>query len=329
MKFNVRYGDGFKRSCPGIPCFLKKIRPKKIVEILLEKMCRVVPQAEINRLDQHTFNVNRNEECTVIRKGYEVFLENESKFCSCGCHDFRRYRMLCKHFFTIFDSNLAKFDDLSPLFLNHPYMILDQSMFGNNNDIGSPSRKNEIPCNNMVEEDDKLNNEFSENTETIYTNHRDDLNMKSSVIKRKKIDIRSNWKQLIDLSFTTNEEHVIIELDQDVNYLLTKFRNIICTNCINLLPKEETKKRKKVVKECDTTINCERPPLKKRKHPFSRRVGSVADMMVQFYRAKIALADESEEKKELTNIEIDGDDQLCEGCYSYSVFCVCSVMPSL
>ena len=40
------------------------------------------------------------------------------------------------------------------------------------------------------------------------------------------------------------------------------------------------------------------------------RVGSVADLMVQFYRAKIALADESEEKREVTNIEIDGDDQL-------------------
>ena len=175
----------------------------------------------------------------------------------------------------------------------------------------------------MVGEVDKLNNE---NTETIYTNHRDDLNMKSSVTKRKKINIRSNLKQLIDLTFTTNEEHVIIELDQDVSYLLTKFRNIICTNGINLLPKEETKKRKKVIKGCDTTINCKIPPPKKRKHPFFKTVGSVADMMVQFYRAKTALADEFEEKKEVTNIEIDGDDQLCEGCYACSVFYICFVM---
>ena len=121
-------------------------------------------------------------------------------------------------------------------------------------------------------------------------------------------------KQLFDLTFTKNKEHLIIELDQDVNYLLTKFRNIICTNGINLLPKEETKKEKKVMKRCDTTINCEIPPLKKKKHPFSKRVGSVTDVMVQFYRAKIALADECEERKEFTNIEIAGDDQLCEGC---------------
>ena len=97
----------------------------------------------------------------------------------------------------------------------------------------------------MVEEVDKINNKFPENTETIDTNHLDDLNMKLSVTKRKKIDIRSNLKQLIDLTFTANEEHVIIKLDKDVNYLLTKFRNIISTNDINLLPKEETKRKRK------------------------------------------------------------------------------------
>ena len=55
----------------------------------------------------------------------------------------------------------------------------------------------------------------------------------------------------------------------------------------------------------------------------------MADMMVQFYGAKIALADESEERKEFTVIEIDGDDQLCEGCYACSVFNVGFIMPSL
>ena len=37
-----------------------------------------------------------------------------------------------------------------------------------------------------MEEVDKLNKEFPENTETVYTNHRDNLNMKSSVTKPKK-----------------------------------------------------------------------------------------------------------------------------------------------
>ena len=77
-------------------------------------MYRVVAKTDINRLDQHAFKVNHNEECTGIRKEYKVFIGDESKFFSCCCHDFLCYRMLCKHFFKMFNSNLAKFDNLSP-----------------------------------------------------------------------------------------------------------------------------------------------------------------------------------------------------------------------
>ena len=121
-------------------------------------MYRVVPKAEINRLDQYTFIVNHNEKGTAIRKEYEAFLGNESKFCSSSCHDFCCYRMLCKQFFTNFNSNLAKFDDLSPLFLNRPYMILNHSMSRNNNEMDSPSWKDESPSNKMIEEVDKTDN---------------------------------------------------------------------------------------------------------------------------------------------------------------------------
>ena len=79
--------------------------------------------------------------------------------------------------------DLAKFDDLSPLFLNHLYMILDHSMFRNNNEIDSPSWKDETPSNKIMEEDDKTNNDIPENTETIDSNHLDELNIKSSVTK--------------------------------------------------------------------------------------------------------------------------------------------------
>ena len=121
---------------------------------------------------------------------------------------------------------------------------------------------------------------------------------------------------------------MIIELDQNVNYLLTKSKSIICTNGTNLLPRKVTKKKKKVIKICDTAINYEIPPPQKRKHPFSKRIGSVADMMVQSYRAKFALTDESEEKKEITNIEIVGDVHSFEGCFTCSVFYVCLAMSS-
>ena len=37
--------------------------------------------------------------------------------------------------FTIFESNVVKVDDLSPLFLNYPYLILDDSTFENYNEM--------------------------------------------------------------------------------------------------------------------------------------------------------------------------------------------------
>ena len=72
-----------------------------------------------------------------------------------------------------------------------------------------------------------------------------------------------------------------------------------------------------------------RPSIVKYLLPKRGSFPSVDDMMVQFYRTRIALADESEERKEVTNIKIDGDDQFCEGCYACSVFYVCFVMASL
>ena len=39
-------------------------------------------------------------------------------------------------------------------------MILDHNVFGNNNEIDSPTWKDETPSNKMVEEVDKLNKNF-------------------------------------------------------------------------------------------------------------------------------------------------------------------------
>ena len=42
--------------------------------------------------------------------------------------------MLCKHLFVVFQSKLAKFDDLTELFKDHPYMVLDtQLLLGKRN----------------------------------------------------------------------------------------------------------------------------------------------------------------------------------------------------
>ena len=46
----------------------------------------------------------------------------------------------------------------------------------------------------------------------------------------------------------------------------------------------------------------ELPPAKKKKHPFSGRVGQTADMMLQFYRAKLELPLEEESNITLESV---------------------------
>ena len=72
IEFNVRYGDGCKQYASSNPNFLKN-SPKKIVEVLLQKMYKIVQKSEINRLDQHIFKINHNEELLVSRKNMKCF----------------------------------------------------------------------------------------------------------------------------------------------------------------------------------------------------------------------------------------------------------------
>ena len=128
VALNIRYGDGCKKYAPGVPEFLRN-RPKQVVDMLLDKMYRVTDDIVVRSLGNETFIVESFEEGTRIRKEYRTYLGNSDQFCSCTCYNFRRYRMLCKHFFAIFHSGKATFYNLTGLFLDHSYMILDRRLW--------------------------------------------------------------------------------------------------------------------------------------------------------------------------------------------------------
>ena len=78
----------------------------------------------VTKIDNFTFSVTGFEEGQRVRKNYRTFLGTKNKFCTRNCYNFKQYRMLCKHFFAVFQSRLAKFGDLTELFKDHPYMRL-------------------------------------------------------------------------------------------------------------------------------------------------------------------------------------------------------------
>ena len=185
-------------------------------------MYRVTDDIVVRSLGNQTFIVESFEEGTRIRKEYRTYLGNSDQFCSCTCYNFRRYRMLCKHFFAIFQSGKATFYDLTGLFLDHPYMILDRNIltgdFGSSlNKITEEKDDNEIfRCNS---ESDSLDVSCESDQDTFR-----ELPLKQSLLKRKKINIRAQLKQIKDLTYTTNNLEIIQELDTKVQSLLVILR---------------------------------------------------------------------------------------------------------
>ena len=58
-------------------------------------------------------------------KEYTVVFGVQETFCSCTCRDFRRTRLLCKHFFAVIESNKKQFHYISQLFRDHHFTNLD------------------------------------------------------------------------------------------------------------------------------------------------------------------------------------------------------------
>ena len=118
-------------------------------------MYRVTDDISVTKLDNATFTTTSVEEGTRLCRDYTTFLGTNKRFCSCTCNNFKRYQMLCKHFFAIFKSGKAKLDDLKELFLNRPYVILDNQLLTkdptdvpkNRNTLGEIDTTNKIPDN--------------------------------------------------------------------------------------------------------------------------------------------------------------------------------------
>ena len=141
--------------------------------------------------------------------------------------------MLCKHFLAAFQSGLAKVDDLTELFKDHPYMVLDAQLLLGKHNILSEKCNTHLNFRNddntgREKIDDSDNGESSKNSiESSYC----ELPLKRSAINIKKINTRGHLKQLIDLNYPTSDLKVIEELESRVK------------NCSKILHKKSLRVR--------------------------------------------------------------------------------------
>ena len=143
VELNVRYDDGCKKYSPGIPYFLWN-GPKQIFDILLDKMQRVTDDISITKIDNLIFQRPALKKGQGLARITEHFSVQKINFCACNCCNFKQCRMLCKHFFAVFQSELAKFDDLTKHFKDHPYMVLDTQLLLGKHNILSEKRNTHV-----------------------------------------------------------------------------------------------------------------------------------------------------------------------------------------
>ena len=87
--------------------------------------------------------------------------------------------MLCKHFFAIFKSSKAKFDDLTKHFLNHPCMLMDKqllmkistNMQKNYNTLGKTDTTNKISDNIEGNHDEMFQLNEDRSSKLPFKNH--------------------------------------------------------------------------------------------------------------------------------------------------------------
>ena len=145
---------------------------------------------------------------------------------------------MAKIFFAVFQSGLAKFGDLTELFKDHRYMVLDTQLLLGKRNILSEKRNTLTDFSNddnpSIEKIDDLGK--GESSENSIENSYCKLLLKRSAINIKKINTRDHLKQLLDLTYTTSDLKVIEELESRVKKLLEDFTQKITEDEMNELP---------------------------------------------------------------------------------------------
>ena len=146
VKKNIQYTSLSKLYDEDIPTYMKD-RPGPLVDDMMDKRGRVTEfmissvHPVIVSLSK-TYWVESISEQSNERNCYIVRFGDQDTICSCNCGSFKHHRILCKHFFAVFESGKGCFDDISPIYLNHPYTSIDMDVLG-----GAPLRGNHDEVN--------------------------------------------------------------------------------------------------------------------------------------------------------------------------------------
>ena len=295
VEMNVSYTSGHKRYQSNIPKFLWN-RPKAVVDDLLDKIWKVTNEMvtsvkPIPSIPRLTYLVTGEAMHSTEKTSYFVDFGDENHFVNCSCPWYRRNRSLCKHFFTVIKAGFCEFETLSPLYRYHPLNILDEDLFSSNNGnvVCNFNEECNQPLASTSDHEAELSKDsaFEEAKQNNAPMQFDDLPSRRRAIKRNKSSLLAKIKHLTELCYNiqATDQSSILEITGMVEEAISIAVESLEKSRENIAHTSD----KPEEMEIKDDVCFESLPQQNNKHPFSGRVGQVADMMRQFYKAKMYL----------------------------------------
>ena len=131
MEKNVKYSQGYCKYNSEIPSFLVN-RPRILVLHCIE---RIFAAKDIKSQHIEYTDISKSKETFKIKSQsqdsswYLWSFGDSETMCGCGCPDWQKWWLLCKHFIAIFNTYPAwLWENLSSLYLNSPFFSLDEDL---------------------------------------------------------------------------------------------------------------------------------------------------------------------------------------------------------
>ena len=154
VSLNIKYTDGYKGYSSSLPRYMVN-RPGPLIEDMLQKKNKITPfmvssVQPVLVCTSPVFAVQSVSPTSDETNMYIIKFGDKDTIFSCECGSFKHDRLLCKHFFAVFESKLGDFGDISPLYTNHTN--IDWDVVGGVRVFGpEPEQQNQVivvnqPC---------------------------------------------------------------------------------------------------------------------------------------------------------------------------------------
>ena len=237
-------------------------RPKWIVDDMIEKLAKIQEEVKYAQIIKIQNNIQNNSDITSAgskdkcqvdtcqtydlqslsawtseKETYRVDFGSNDRFCSCTYLSFRRKRVLCKHFFLVIENGYRSFTDVSQMYRNHPFIILDEELSQGMNDSLNTAGFTQLPPEGIkgIKEhvsSDEWQQEDPENISLEVTSSYAPLPSRGSSFKLKKMNLLSNIKILTEKVYCIKNSHSSEDLIDAVNSSILEVLIMILINAM-------------------------------------------------------------------------------------------------